>query len=71
MVMSLVAILVILTAIIASWQGGAMGFLQAAVEGGNVLSISILAIFIGSVFILTHRLGLSLGYVEEIGQSNG
>jgi hypothetical protein len=45
---------------------GAIDFLQS-VEEGNSLSVLVLALLIGAIFVVLHRLGMSFGSAEKIG----
>ena len=62
----LVITLVALGTVMALGPGGITGFMHSIVDDASMLSISILATAMGLAFILLHRIGLSLGYVEEI-----
>lgn len=52
--------------------GGLMGFFQGISEERNLVSIGILAAFIGVLFVLLQRVGLVFSYEDDIGppQSN-
>lgn len=55
-----------LFAVIATWSGGVTGFMHGVAEELNLTAIAVLVSLIGTVFVLLHRLGLSIGYADEI-----
>ncbi|MGI0025036.1 MAG: hypothetical protein ACREA4_07825 [Nitrososphaera sp.] len=71
-VLVLAAVLAILATAIAMSPGDLMGFFQGISEERNLVSIGILATFIGVLFVLLQRVGLVFSYEDDIGppQSN-
>ena len=62
------ASLAVLCGAVVVFPDGAIDFLQS-VENGNSLSVLALALLIGAIFLVLHRLGMSFGSAEKIGPS--
>ena len=61
----LVTSFVALCAVVAMWPGGAIGFLQAIAERGDVVAGVVLASAIALFFVILHRVGVPLETGEE------
>ncbi|MCI0559196.1 MAG: hypothetical protein MN733_11930, partial [Nitrososphaera sp.] len=65
-ILVLTGILSALSVSITLAPNGVLGFFHSISEQRDAFSIAVLLAFLGALFILLHRLGITLGYEDEV-----